>query len=270
MPLSSQDFRRLRSKLERAKEQINELKTEWDGFFQPGTYIVQFKDDPNTRERTYYLDSVTEIPDSIPLIIGDVIQNLRSSLDHLAHHLVCVGNGDPGPHTHVYFPIAKDSTEYKTMRDRRIKGMRQDAIDAIDAIEPYGGGAGDFLWQLHQLNIIDKHRLLLTVYANLSGHSILPSQRQRITKNFLGSSPGRKVPSLVGAFIPPPVKRFPLKAGDILLPESELEENMNFLLEIAFGEPKIVEGKPVFELLHQAATVIGGIMLNFDQAGLLQ
>ena len=45
---------------------------------------------------------------------------------------------------------------------------------------------------------------------------------------------------------------------------------MNFLLEIAFGEPKIVEGKPVFELLHQAATVIGGIMLNFDQAGLLQ
>ena len=41
--------------------------------------------------------------------------------------------------------------------------MRQDAIDAIRALEPYKGGKGENLWVLHRLNNIDKHRLIVTV-----------------------------------------------------------------------------------------------------------
>ena len=40
--------------------------------------------------------------------------------------------------------------------------MRQEAVKAIDRLKPYGGG-NDFLWRLHGLNNIDRHRLLFTV-----------------------------------------------------------------------------------------------------------
>ena len=40
--------------------------------------------------------------------------------------------------------------------------MTQQAVAAIDALKPYKGG-NDVLWQLHELNNVDKHRLILTV-----------------------------------------------------------------------------------------------------------
>src|SRR5438132_5583994 len=45
---------------------------------------------------------------------------------------------------------------------------RQDATSgaAIDALRPYKGG-NDVLWQLHELNNVDKHRLILTVGSAL-------------------------------------------------------------------------------------------------------
>jgi len=258
-------------KVERAKKHILDLEATWATFFE-GAYEVASKDDLHTGERTYYLASVRDIPHEIPLIVGDALSNLRSALDHLAHHLVIVGTGSPGPFPHVYFPIAKDTAEYNTKRDGRIKGMRQDAIDAINAIEPYESGAGKILWHLHCLNNIDKHRLLLTVWANLQGHSILPSQRTKIISQYFGSHPtATDAPNLKGTFIPPDIKRFPLKASDVLLtiPKSEMEEKMQFLLDLAFGEPKIVEGKSVIPTLHEMTTFIRHMVFSFDRLGLL-
>src|SRR3990172_3595613 len=109
----------------------------------------------------YHIAGGEDGPPDIARIGGDVIQNLRSALDHLAYQLVLVGTGKPGPFFHVYFPIFDSAPEYKAGKTRQIKGMRQEAIDAIDGIKPYKGG-NDTLWQLHSLNRIDKHRLILT------------------------------------------------------------------------------------------------------------
>ena len=46
--------------------------------------------------------------------------------------------------------------------------MAQDAIDAIDAAEPYQGGKGAGLWVLHYLDIADKHHALLTPLMNVT------------------------------------------------------------------------------------------------------
>ena len=40
-------------------------------------------------------------------------------------------------------------------------------------------------------------------------------------------------------------------------------------LEVAFGEPKVVEGKPVIETLHQAAYLMNDIFISFNGLGLL-
>lgn len=47
-----------------------------------------------------------------------------------------------------------------------MKGMRADAKKAIDDLKPYRGGNAA-LWQLHELNNIDKHKFLLTGGADV-------------------------------------------------------------------------------------------------------
>ena len=94
-------------------------------------------------------------------IAGDVVQNLRTALDHLANQLVWAGSGDP-PSRRVEFPIAKDSGTYEREKARKVEGMCPKAIKAIDALKPYKDG-NDLLWKIHELNNIDKHRALFTV-----------------------------------------------------------------------------------------------------------
>jgi hypothetical protein len=62
----------------------------------------------------------------------------------------------------VAFPIARSLKRYEEIKPRKLRGVRKDAIDAIDALKPYKSGNNE-LWFLHALNNIDKHRLVLTV-----------------------------------------------------------------------------------------------------------
>ncbi len=265
-------------KLERAKKHISDFESARKTFQKENADTIQFKDDPKARKRIYYVSRDLYVRPEIPLIVGDAVQNLRSALDHLAHQLMCVGTGQPGPFSSVYFPIAEDADEYKCGPRRRIKRMRRDAIKAIDALEPYGGGKGEVFWHLHQLNNVDKHRMLLTALTSLYGHSIPKSQRIRTEWLFFRNPRtvtayyGGKAPSLKGLIVPPEVKVFPLKAGTELLtvPNSEIEDDMNFVFEIAFGKPEVVEGDPVLVTLHQMHHLIYQIVMTFERDGLLR
>ena len=72
-------------------------------------------------------------------------------------------------------------------------------------------------------------------------------------------------------FLKQGVRRLSLEAGQIfdIFPMSEVHENMQFPIEIAFGEPEIVKGKPVLEMLHQVASLMHNIFVTFDGLGLL-
>ena len=81
----------IRVKVERAKEHIRDLEAEVRSFLSKSPYVVGAKRDPQTRKLIYYVANVSETPIKIAPIAGDVIQNLRSALDHLAYQLVIVG-----------------------------------------------------------------------------------------------------------------------------------------------------------------------------------
>src|SRR5271169_2770154 len=120
---------RLTAKAKWAKQQIGNLELVLRKTF-PRTkpYGIRFEDDLNARERTYYVVSVPDVPLPISLMAGDILQNLRSSLDHLATHLVHRNGGKVTGLT--CFPIADSATEYMTPRFRRkVHGMGEDAID---------------------------------------------------------------------------------------------------------------------------------------------
>ena len=136
----------IRVKVERAKEHFNNLQTEVRTFLMAEPYKIRTKHDSETRRLIYYIESVRDTPLRIPIITGDVFQNLRTALDHLAYQLVLVGGATPTKHT--YFPISDDSAKYKEEKAGKVRGMRPEAIKAIDAIKPYKGG-NDTLWRLH-------------------------------------------------------------------------------------------------------------------------
>lgn len=252
------------SKVLRAKKRIEDVQTALQVFLDSRPYVIRYEDDPNLKKRHFYLASAQSVPIEIVSIVGDALHNLRSGLDYLAYQLVSTAGSTPDYKS--AFPIANSATAYMTRRFReKIECMRQDAINAIDAVKPYKGG-NDVLWRLHELESIDKHRLLLTACSTLDACSMTSGERAELERIFKGSHPGEPVPELRGTL--KGVAPFPLNVGSKLLtvPYSELEEFevVRFHFDVAFNEPGIVDHKPIVDALHEMAKVVGKIILDFD------
>jgi hypothetical protein len=246
-----------RGKVERAKKHLHDLEPAIRAFLGTNPYVIGTKRDAETRRLIYYMVSVREPPPTVLGIAGDVLQNLRSALDHLAYQLVLVGTGKPGPFEHVYFPIFDSASEYKAKKGRKVKGMRKEAIDAIDAAKPYKGG-NDTLWMLHSLNIVDKHRLLIAVGSAFKGVNIAA-----LAGRAFSDLPDIQVPAF---WLRPQDRMCPLKAGDEIfadLPDAEPDENVQFAFGVAFSEPKISECEPMLETLQQMADLVDGLLTAF-------
>jgi hypothetical protein len=260
----------LYAKLEWAEEHIFKLKESWDVFIEEDSYPIRFQDTPDGSQRLYYLGPVAPIRVEFPLRTGDVIHNLRSALDHLAYRLVCVGTASSGPFDRVYFPIGDRPDRFEAGIQAIKKCLRSDAVKPITEIHAYPGGPGELLWQLHQLDNIDKHRLLLTVISQNRLRSMSPAEISKIRSQFLRMRdiPEANDPKM---FLKAGVSHLSLEANHVLdiLPISEVHENMHFPIELAFGEPETVMGKSVVETLHQAAGSIRNIIGRFDDDGLL-
>ncbi len=271
--------KRLTAKVERAEHHIEELQSSWKSF-KAKAYTVTPEDDLNTGERIWKLTDFSDIPNNIPLIIGDAVHNLRSALDHIIFHLASVCT-DPVAFKGLYFPIAANAVDfekrlgeasvYKPKSPGVVKRLRPDAIEALRALEPYEGGRGAILYGLNRLDVIDKHHLLLTVSSRNPTHSMPPKVIASYIKG-LGIAGEFTAAQESAFFKTDSVAPFPLKKGDTLarVPLGEANENMDFTFTVAFGEPEILKGKPVIETLHHMAYLIRDIIRTFSDSGLFQ
>jgi hypothetical protein len=264
--MSAQDALALiRLKIERANKHISDIDAASRAFFDAKPYKVATKRDPETRKMVYYLSSVDPVPASLATAAGDTIHNLRCSLDHLAQQLYLTGTGGAnGYRNQTSFLITNSAKDFKSSLPGKIEGMRQDAVDAIRALEPYKGGKGEDLWVLHRLNNIDKHRLIVTVGSSFQSVDIGAHMGQLMAKAFPEKLKGFSFP---GLFIRPADNLFPLKAGDELFidgPDAEANEKMNFRFNIAVNEPGVIEGKPLLEALVEFSNRVSGIVASFE------
>lgn len=97
MPTVDGRLKHVTLKIKRAQEHVADLERELRSFLERGPYKVGAKQDPHTRKLIYYVASAEPIPDSVPLVAGDAIQNLMSALDHLAYQIVCSDTRDKPP-----------------------------------------------------------------------------------------------------------------------------------------------------------------------------
>jgi len=239
MRMTNVDLSGVWRKLQRAKEHISRTEAEVRSYFdskpyllvsepqsEPGRMVARVKGDPKP------------LPANLPLMIGGAVHNLRSSLDHLAWQAV----GSPTADT--AFPFFRDDRrpapkDLRNLVGTKLKGASNQVISAVIALEPYSGGKGDALWKLHQLDIFDKHRLLIPVLSVYSAFAIdLTAALRRMPE--WANTPRLPITELK------PAERTPIKNSVELFAgpteHFDRDSQLKFKVELVFAEPKAVEG----------------------------
>ena len=151
----------IQSKIERAKKNLQDMKESLVALhgnaISPERYIQPLKSTLGENiEYTVSFDSLAAA--------GDVVSNLRGSLDHLLYQLAEVRLGAIPLHTlkKLQFPICKKLATYKEAMGGIVEFIHPEAVKLIDELKPYKDG-NEPLWLLNELNNISKHRMLLTI-----------------------------------------------------------------------------------------------------------
>jgi hypothetical protein len=251
--VNSEAYLRVSAKLNWAEEHIKNLNAATDRFRKAHPDIVVAEPHEDLGEVWHKVAYVPEIPDPIALMLGDALYNLRAALDYLAQELVVAAGNEPSGQT--AFPIFDTADEYWERMGRKVKGMRQSAIEAINRIQPYEGGFSHALWQLHRLNNIDKHRVLLTIALVNSGRTMTPIEEQEFAERFKRVHGAYPTGTSRWRFRHGKEFPVPLNASDILLkvPVSEVQKDVRFSFDIAFSEREVKAGTTVFVLLRVIA-----------------
>jgi hypothetical protein len=236
-----------RTKLLRAYEHLSELRAHHEKFVtERNPYRMLSEADP---EPGYYLWRA-KIEEPPPLekwasLAGESVHALRSALDHTAHELVHINR--PGD-DYSEFPIYKNRKRWIKDGPGKLPGVDRKVIAQVKWLQPYRRAEQfDFLWVIHALDIIDKHRRL-----NL----VSPLMRQaRFT-----SIPPNQIDAeiLAGPFIDgTPIARFKLGPN--------VNVQTQFAFDIAFGEGELRQGEPVMETLERLCTYAGFVVARFDR-----
>jgi hypothetical protein len=155
-----------RRKVNRARRHVAELKDVISSHIRANPINYEVVD------RTTLSDTEAEVsisftwpssPEAAPVIIGDIIHNLRASLDLMASALARANsNSDKG----VHFPFSEGQDGLDDMIGRKhFRRCGEPAIALLRSLRPYRGGNDD-LRALHDLDLRDKHRALVPEVAS--------------------------------------------------------------------------------------------------------
>src|SRR6478609_5813888 len=84
------------TKIERAKQHIVELNAVVQVFIDSKPYSSVTEHDPQTAQYVRRITKVEAVTPNVATVLGDILVNLRSALDHLAYQLIVVGAGASG------------------------------------------------------------------------------------------------------------------------------------------------------------------------------
>lgn len=179
------------SKYRRAEGHAQTLEGLLTEFGDSKPYRITGKFDP--KERAVIMTAeVLHKPDTIlwGLLLGDIVHNLRSALDHLVWQLALL-SGVKKPGTHLQFPIESTGAGYwsqrkdgkPSTREHRLKGVAERYRTPIDQAQPYLAGqdaTAHPLSVLAHLSNIDKHRFIHPAFSVVDDKS---PQRVKLIAN---------------------------------------------------------------------------------------
>lgn len=126
------------------------------------------------REDRQGIDLVARVPRGIPkyewaLGLGDALHNLRSAFDAVAWGMAHFNDAKPTRPKRVAFPICEDDKQWNEALKAWVREIHPELQERLRIMQPftYAPGAVTVLSMLHDLDIQDKHRDILTVSADL-------------------------------------------------------------------------------------------------------
>jgi hypothetical protein len=246
-----------RLKLDRAKSHLDDLVEAIKRFYETNPYDGVVKDNPETQRREFTVTRADPLPDDLAVICGDAVHNLRSALDHLIWQLIIANGGEPDEK--AAFPIWRSESKFKSGRPGHAKGVSKQALDLLYGLQPYKGG-NDALWRIHQLDIVDKHRLLLTVAMR---HESVILDLGGMANRLLGSDvEWDPMPIALN-----PAERQIIKVGTVLFASplgDEAHDDVKANFEVALREPEIPIYESLTKALHELFSFAGEVIDLFS------
>jgi hypothetical protein len=165
------------------------------------------------------------IPDDIPLILGDVLSNLRSCMDYLVWELVRAHGETPSDRNS--FPICKTIKGFRDAVSRGDLAGVSSAIHAfIESLQPAllkNDFERSYLWVLHEFTNINKHRRLLVAQVTTS---VVPSD-----PNFI-----RVINGQAKAVLNPPPAQRHTEFGPFPIIDGKIKVDTQFMAYVTFDE----------------------------------
>jgi hypothetical protein len=156
-------------KIERANSHIPEVNTLLDFLLAPESREVTSEIDPAKGEIRHKIRLIKQPPVMVGVACGEILYGLRSALDHLVTAtatkrgiVIIEKTGFPIEETREKFEVA--------LRNRKIAERFPALAAVLKELKPYkGGGYDGFLWWLHWLNGVEKHKIIVPMVGTHVG-----------------------------------------------------------------------------------------------------
>ena len=151
----------IEARVERAGVLLDELELISESFLAEQQRLI-VESQEGDRRVGIYTGKTGFAPAEFSIRVGEIAQNLGSSLDHLVWQLVRISGQKPDKGN--AYPIGKDAQGYNKIEQSRLPGVSQAAREIIRHNQPWSApGGGSNLWALYCMSNEDKHRHLQMV-----------------------------------------------------------------------------------------------------------
>lgn len=160
-------------KINRASEHVDELNKL---FGKARPFSLTVKTDTKATQRILRPKNNDAIINKTALIVGDVVHNLRSALDHAYWEIVSpyCNSRELGA---VQFPFSKKADTLDGAIQQRLAHYAGIGFYCgLRKLLPHGEpGGNDLLYLIHEMDILDKHKLLIPTGDQISGEMLMRS-----------------------------------------------------------------------------------------------
>jgi hypothetical protein len=227
-------------KVGRARRHIDEFETELAKYLDSHPFRVEWAD---ASRSAYSVTIAREPPIQLGLIAGDIAHCLRSALDLLAWQLVWRSGAEPSRDT--AFPISTSEESLERTIEWRLRGALPEAKRAVRETKPHRGGNA-VLWALHELDIEDKHRVVLPLATDLAGVRLSVLRQATMTFS-VPIVPVDEIRRLFGE-VPAYAAHYTIVSDAAGSREPSLLE-----MDVCFGGDSAVAGQPMLTTLKRFA-----------------
>jgi hypothetical protein len=237
-------------KIQRAQQYIAETELAVRDFVMTDFYGARIENDHGANFLCVDIDKSHFPFAKTALAIGDCVHNLRTALDHLWCQVVLGCGGKVRRWTN--FPVFDTGEELASKLNAALKDKQITVRIArlmLDVIKPYQGG-NDRLWSLHNLDIRDKHEMLIPVLELMQFSDV------RLEDEETGVPVG---PSL---FIMDETSRIRVRDADYR--RVKLKDKGHATATVLFDEGTSFWGEPVVVALHWVSEEVTRTVKAFE------